>query len=193
MLKIYFENIERILNLMDFRLFQSKFTLISDWKVKFSAMLWLHWILQRNPPQKQYSPILFKLNYRKVLASNHIYTINLIIFLNKTLVQAIKHMMHKINTVLLCRHLRCHNLSRRFLSWTLPGGPPSYVCRCRGFVGRFSLSNGSILWVWRRMKSFVCFYCVLCLFSPYSAYGCLQTKNHQNSWKWLELSVGNMP
>ena len=50
-----------------------------------------------------------KLNCRKVLASNHIYTINLIIFLNKDLVQAIKHMMHKINTVLLCRHLWCHN------------------------------------------------------------------------------------
>ena len=29
---------------------------------------------------------------------------------------------------------------------------------------------------------------VLCLFSPYSAYGCLQTKNHQNSWKWLAIS-----
>jgi hypothetical protein len=37
------------------------------------------------------------------------------------------------------------HLSRRLSSWTLPGGPPSYVCRCWGFVGRFSLSNGPIL------------------------------------------------
>ena len=36
-------------------------------------------------------------------------------------------------------------LSRRHSSWTLPGGPPSCVCRCRGFVGRFSLSNRPIL------------------------------------------------
>ena len=34
---------------------------------------------------------------------------------------------------------------RRLSSWTLPGGPPSCVCRCRGFVGRFSLSNRPIL------------------------------------------------
>ena len=80
------------------------------------------------------------------------------------------------------------HLSRRLSSRTLPGGPPSYVCQCRGSVGRFSLSNGPILSVWHRMKSFVCFCCVLCLFSPYSVYGCLQTKNHQNSWNWLELS-----
>ena len=33
----------------------------------------------------------------------------LLFFLNKTLVQAIKHVMHKINTILLCRHLRCHS------------------------------------------------------------------------------------
>ena len=34
--------------------------------------------------------------------------LTLLYFLNKTRVQAIKHMMHKINTVLLCKHLRCH-------------------------------------------------------------------------------------
>ena len=38
-------------------------------------------------------------------------------------------------------------LSRRLLSWTLPGGPPSCVCQCRGFVRRFSMSNGPILQV----------------------------------------------
>ena len=81
-----------------------------------------------------------------------------------------------------------HRLSHRLSFWTLPGGPPSCVRRCRGSVRRFSLSNGPILSVWHRMKSFVCFCCVLCLFSPYSTYGCLQTKNHQNSWNWLELS-----
>ena len=79
-------------------------------------------------------------------------------------------------------------LSHRLSSWTLPGGPPSCVRRCRGSVRLFSLSNGPILWVWCRMKSFVCLCCVLWYFSPYSASRCLQTKNHQNSWNWLELS-----
>ena len=37
------------------------------------------------------------------------------------------------------------HLSHRLSSRTLPGGPPSYVCQCRGSVGRFSLSNGPIL------------------------------------------------
>ena len=67
----------------------------------------MHWILQINPPQKQYLPILFKLNYWKDLASNHIYTINLIFKIRPLLTQ-FKHMMHKINAVLLCRHLGCH-------------------------------------------------------------------------------------
>ena len=79
-------------------------------------------------------------------------------------------------------------LSHRLSSRTLLGGSPSYVCRCWGFVCRFVMSNGPILWVWCRMKSFVCLCCVLWYFSPYSASRCLQTKNHQNSWNWLELS-----
>ena len=37
------------------------------------------------------------------------------------------------------------HLSRRLSSRTLSGGPPSYVYRCRGSVGLFSLSNGPIL------------------------------------------------
>ena len=36
-------------------------------------------------------------------------------------------------------------LSHRLSSWTLPGGPPSCVCRCLGSVRRFSLSNGPFL------------------------------------------------
>jgi len=40
--------------------------------------------------------------------------------------------------------VRSH-LSHRLSSWTLPGGPPSYVCRCWGSVRQFSLSNGPIL------------------------------------------------
>ena len=39
--------------------------------------------------------------------------LTLLYFLNKTRVQAIKHMMHKINTVLLCRHLRCDTMLQR--------------------------------------------------------------------------------
>ena len=62
----------------------------------------------------------------KVLASNLIYTINLIIFLTKTLVQAIKHMMHKINTVLLCRHLGCHTSTRTEPSVSIPARPSSF-------------------------------------------------------------------
>ena len=38
-------------------------------------------------------------------------------------------------------------LSRRLSSWTLLGGPPTCVCRCRGFVCQFSMSNGPILQV----------------------------------------------
>ena len=33
-----------------------------------------------------------------------------------------------------------------------------------------------------QQQCFVYLCCVLCLFSPYFEYGCLQTKNHQNSW-----------
>ena len=76
---------------------------------------------------------------------------------------------------------RCR-LSRRLSSWTLLSGPPTCVCQCRGFVHQFSLSNEPILKVKRGMGSSVCFCCVSCLFSPYSEYGCLQTKNHQNLW-----------
>ena len=36
-------------------------------------------------------------------------------------------------------------LSRCLSSWTLPGGPPTCVCRCRGFVRQFSMSNGPLL------------------------------------------------
>ena len=32
------------------------------------------------------------------------------------------------------------------------------------------------------------FVCVFVVFSSYSGYGCLQSKNHQNLWKWLALS-----
>ena len=32
------------------------------------------------------------------------------------------------------------------------------------------------------------FVCVFVVFSSYSGYGCLQSMNHQNSWKWLEIS-----
>ena len=32
------------------------------------------------------------------------------------------------------------------------------------------------------------FVCVFVVFSSYSGYGCLQSKNHQNLWNWLELS-----
>ena len=39
---------------------------------------------------------------------------------------------------------RCR-LSRRLSSWTLPGAPPTCVCRCRGFVHQFSMSNGPLL------------------------------------------------
>jgi len=35
--------------------------------------------------------------------------------------------------------------SRRLSSWTLPGGPPTCVCRCLGFVRQFSMSNGPLL------------------------------------------------
>ena len=32
------------------------------------------------------------------------------------------------------------------------------------------------------------FVCVFVVFSSYSRYGCLQSKNHQNLWKWFETS-----
>ena len=39
------------------------------------------------------------------------------------------------------------------------------------------------------LDTIVCdFVCVFVVFFPSSGYGCLQSKNHQNSWKWLVLS-----
>ena len=70
----------------------------------------------------------------------------------------------------------------------LPGGPPTCVCRCRGFVCQFSLSNGSILKVKRGMRSFVCFSLCSLVFSSYFTSGCLQIIIHQSSWNLLELS-----
>ena len=60
--------------------------------------------------------------------------------------------------------------------------------QCRGLVGWFGLVCG---------PSFVCvtpdaivcdFVCVFVVFSSYSGYGCLQTKNHQNLWNSLVIT-----
>ena len=60
--------------------------------------------------------------------------------------------------------------------------------RCRGLIGQFGLVCGPPLHVWSSVGYFVQLCCVICLFLPYSWCGCLQSKNHQNSWKWLEIS-----
>ena len=75
-----------------------------------------------------------------------------------------------------CRRLR------RVSSWTLPGGPPTCVCRCQGFVRQFSLSNGPILKVKSGMGSSVCFSLRSLVFSSYFTSGCLQIIIHQSSW-----------
>ena len=61
--------------------------------------------------------------------------------------------------------------------------------RCRGLVGRFGLVCGPSLLVWRSVGYSVQLCCIFCLFLLYSGYGCLQSMNHQNSWKWLEISL----
>ena len=40
-----------------------------------------------------------------------------------------------------------YRLSHHLSSWTLPGGPPSCVFVCPGFIRRFDLSNGPFLYV----------------------------------------------
>ena len=78
--------------------------------------------------------------------------------------------------------------SRHLSSWTLLGGPPSCVCRCRGFVRQFSLSNGPILKVKRGMGSSVCFSLRSLVFSSYFTSGCLQIIIHQSSWNSLVIT-----
>jgi len=82
---------------------------------------------------------------------------------------------------------RCR-LSCRLSSWILLSGPPTCVCQCRGFVRQFSLSNGPILKVKRRMGCSVCFSLRSLVFSSHFTSGCLQIIIHQSSWNLLELS-----
>ena len=79
-------------------------------------------------------------------------------------------------------------LSHCLSFWTLPGGPPTCVCRCRGFVRQFFLSNGPILMVTHGMESSMCFSLCSLVFSSNFTSGCLQIIIHQSSWNSLELS-----
>ena len=66
-------------------------------------------------------------------------------------------------------------------SWCQMVGAGAWLVSLVWFVGL-------LLHVWRSVGYFVQLCCVFCLFLLYSGYGCLQFKNHKNSWKWLEIS-----
>jgi hypothetical protein len=73
-------------------------------------------------------------------------------------------------------------------SGSLLGGSWCQIGRCRCWVGRFGLVCGPSLLVWRSVGYSVQVCCIFHLFLLYSGYGCLQSKNHKNLWKWLVLS-----
>ena len=74
------------------------------------------------------------------------------------------------------------------LARSLLGGSWCQIGRCRGWIGRFGLVCGPSLLVWHNVGYSVHLCCIFRLFLLYSVYGCLQSKNHQNSWTWLEIS-----
>ena len=73
-------------------------------------------------------------------------------------------------------------------SGSLLGGSWCQIGRCRGWISRFGLVCGPSLLGWCSIGYSMHLCCVFCLFWPFFGYGCLQSKNHQNSWKWLVLS-----
>ena len=108
-------------------------------KCKISCHVMITLNFTNKPSTKALFTYPIQINYRKDLASNHIYTINLIFKIRPLLTQ-FKHMMHKINAVLLCRHLGCHR----------PGSPPARWGRILGafrqLVSRRPASSGWAHW-----------------------------------------------
>ena len=100
-------------------------------------------ILQKHPPQKLYSEITKERTLHKNIITHITF-----IFTKRSFFKQMKHMMHKIDTQLLCRHLGCHTTGRPHPS----AGEPEV-----GFLG-------TVMWNPRCLhSSCVSIICIMCL------------------------------